>query len=122
VKPDVVLHCLGRIQTLLRDLQGHFDQRRTILRDKTRDKHLSGSVNEVERAAVRIGDTGCTLDNQTMQIGWPQIIGEGFAQAVEKIEHPVLLDLKFFPGSFEYVDCSALPEINADENEKYGDE
>jgi hypothetical protein len=93
MKPDIVLHCLRSAQTLLRDLQRHFDQGRAISRNKAWDKHFSGSIDEIKRATMRIGDPGGTLNDEPVEIRWPQIVRERFAQTVEKIEYPVLLDL-----------------------------
>jgi hypothetical protein len=46
---------------------------------------------------VGIQDPSCSLDNQTMKIRGPEVIGKRFTQTVQKIKNPVFLDLQVFP-------------------------
>ena len=68
MEPEITLKRQRRIQTLLGDMPRHFDERRTILRNKTRNQQLSGPVHQIKRAPVRIGDPCRSFDNQPVKI------------------------------------------------------
>ncbi len=46
---------------------------------------------------MRIGDPGCSFDDQPVKIRRAQIFREGFPQSMEKIEDPIFFNLQFFP-------------------------
>ena len=118
MKTQIVGERIRRSRGLLQDLWGNFHQGRTTLRNIGRRQASSGAVGHVKRAAVRIENATRALDDQAVQISGPDCLGEGLAEAVQKIEDERFFDLHFLLRALDLADAPEQPTSCEDPTSK----